>query len=276
MSTHIQPTQTSKPVSDARSFPKKAFTLIELLVVIAIIAILAAILFPAFARARENARRTSCTSNLKQIGLGMMQYLQDYDQLYPAAGLGVMEPSGGTATPIALPAATYTTYVSAVGYQYTWMDYIFPYVKSVQLFRCPSIKGGASQNSYGYNSAFGIRGTQANYGIAGFTRIHEARITRPSEAVMVMDFHDQGGPVAGAGQSLYWAAGLDAATYPKHQDAVTPHMDGAVIAYADGHAKWIPRGKYVSTATDFASTCNLAAPNPSYAYCNREWNPFLP
>ncbi|RYG63911.1 DUF1559 domain-containing protein, partial [bacterium] len=65
---------------------KGAFTLIELLVVIAIIAILAAILFPVFGRARENARRSSCLSNMKQIGLGMMQYTQDYDEKFPAPG----------------------------------------------------------------------------------------------------------------------------------------------------------------------------------------------
>ena len=62
---------------------RRGFTLIELLVVIAIIAILAAILFPVFARARENARRSSCLSNMKQIGLGMMQYSQDNDERYP-------------------------------------------------------------------------------------------------------------------------------------------------------------------------------------------------
>lgn len=66
-----------------RSKGSKGFTLIEILVVIAIIALLAAILFPVFARARENARRTSCASNLKQIGLGIMQYTQDYDERMP-------------------------------------------------------------------------------------------------------------------------------------------------------------------------------------------------
>src|SRR3954462_729560 len=71
------------------------FTLIELLVLIAIIAILAAILFPAFARARENARRASCQSNLKQIGLGIMQYTQDYDERTPS---GRMETGDGSGT----------------------------------------------------------------------------------------------------------------------------------------------------------------------------------
>ena len=73
---------------------KKAFTLIELLVVIAIIAILAAILFPVFARARENARRTSCQSNLKQIGLGFLQYAQDYDETLPRANSSLLSGAG--------------------------------------------------------------------------------------------------------------------------------------------------------------------------------------
>ena len=92
----------------------KAFTLIELLVVIAIIAILAAILFPVFARARENARRSSCASNLKQIGLGVMQYTQDYDEIYP---------------PIRHQNSTFTP---------NWGQMIYPYVKSTQVYRCPS------------------------------------------------------------------------------------------------------------------------------------------
>lgn len=92
----------------------KAFTLIELLVVIAIIAILAAILFPVFGRARENARRTSCASNLKQIGLAVLQYTQDYDESYPAFYYGT----------------------GASGY--SWRQAIQPYIKSTQVTVCPS------------------------------------------------------------------------------------------------------------------------------------------
>ncbi len=102
---------------------KKAFTLIELLVVIAIIAILAAILFPVFARARENARRSSCQSNMKQIGLGIEQYKQDYDGTYPMAYFYRVGTSG------------------AGGYNH-WSGSIQPYMKSLQIFVCPSHTAG--------------------------------------------------------------------------------------------------------------------------------------
>lgn len=94
----------------------QAFTLIELLVVIAIIAIIAAILFPVFQKVRENARRASCASNLKQIGIAITQYTQDSDETLPTRRLGITDP---------------TEYES-------WRAMIYPFVKSIGVFQCPS------------------------------------------------------------------------------------------------------------------------------------------
>jgi prepilin-type N-terminal cleavage/methylation domain-containing protein/prepilin-type processing-associated H-X9-DG protein len=126
---------------------RRAFTLIELLVVIAIIAILAAILFPVFARARENARRASCQSNLKQIGLGIMQYTQDYDEKLPSrVNFGV-----------------------TVEQQLNWREVIQPYVKSTQLFSCPSNTGNTAttwprRDANGPKRSYSCNGEGANIG----------------------------------------------------------------------------------------------------------------
>ncbi|MDF2439708.1 MAG: hypothetical protein JWN98_692 [Abditibacteriota bacterium] len=129
-----------------RSITKSSgFTLIELLVVIAIISILAAILFPVFARARENARRTSCQSNMKQIGLGLLQYSQDYDEKLVRAWSGSKTGSDSNSN--------------------RWMDAIYSYVKSEQVFNCPShsfkapagpytFRHGSNYGSYAINSAY--------------------------------------------------------------------------------------------------------------------------
>jgi prepilin-type N-terminal cleavage/methylation domain-containing protein/prepilin-type processing-associated H-X9-DG protein len=144
---------------------RAGFTLIELLVVIAIIAILAAILFPVFARARENARRSSCQSNLKQLGLSFIQYAQDFDERLPqiAWAPGVQYYAYGTA-PAGVTKPVGKAYFDwyTAGNAWTWVDTVTPYVKSDQLFTCPSDpKPNYSQDatttlggvSYGMNGA---------------------------------------------------------------------------------------------------------------------------
>ncbi len=129
-----------------------AFTLIELLVVIAIIAILAAILFPVFAKAREKARQTACLSNMKQIGTGLMMYSQDYDESMVAAWYGINAgPSNATV-------------------QYKWMDALQPYVKNEKVFDCPSASiEGPDRGDYKFRTAqkYGSYCTSSAYYLAG-------------------------------------------------------------------------------------------------------------
>ena len=180
-----------------KTHQKSAFTLIELLVVIAIIAILAAILFPVFARARENARRASCQSNLKQIGLGMLQYSQDYDEKLVMDWFGPSGPGNDGRS-------NSTT-------RYKWMDAIFPYVKSEQIYVCPSdidvtyagttyyaqyklnttLTGLSSQyfGSYGINSAYGngspTNKNESGPGLSGGSAL--SSLEDPSGTIWVMD-----------------------------------------------------------------------------------------
>ena len=196
--------------------PRRGFTLIDLLVVIAIIAILAAILFPVFARARENARRSSCQSNLKQIGLGMAQYIQDYDSSYPLFGQ--------------LPSI------------YPMLD---PYAKSAQVWICPSdfinedtafcaaegVAGcqyGAADNlAVTATTATQTNGTGRSYEInpkpiadGTANPIREAAINWPAEAMLFVD-----------GAAQYTVADVP-------NRLIMRHFEGANIGFVDGHVKW--------------------------------------
>jgi prepilin-type N-terminal cleavage/methylation domain-containing protein/prepilin-type processing-associated H-X9-DG protein len=192
------------------------FTLIELLVVIAIIAILAAILFPVFARARENARRASCMSNLKQIALGFIMYSQDYDETLPS--------SGWLAGSYQWPNGTYSG-------NNPWFLKMFPYVKSTQLFNCPSYDykwqgEPVSRTSYGMNANLYPSTLNNGYGIS------LAAIEKPSQTLLVAD--SQGA----AGYTVF--SGYYAPADPASERGMSDrHLSGAVLAYADGHAKWI-------------------------------------
>ena len=135
--TRARPQRSRRNRDRAR---RGAFTLIELLVVIAIIAILAAILFPVFARARENARRASCISNLKQIGLGFSQYVQDYDSIYPqpVPDADLATYGNGWNAPAESDGSSAADIAANPHWRHTWPELLNPYVKSYQLFTCPS------------------------------------------------------------------------------------------------------------------------------------------
>ena len=216
---------------------RRGFTLIELLVVIAIIAILAAILFPVFARAREKARQTSCLSNLKQIGLGCMMYTQDYDETYPPGLVG--SPGAGQGPVTQSPYFTDNK---------TTADITYPYVKNVQIYRCPS-----SPSTSGYSGNYGF-----NRRICPDTRSETVRkmaeVHSPAEKIMCLD----AGPYMGAEYYLtsptgsFWyypgtAMGRDPASlspYPLTDFGASDfvngrHNGGLNIAFADGHAKWV-------------------------------------
>ncbi|HEY3331542.1 MAG TPA: DUF1559 domain-containing protein [Capsulimonadaceae bacterium] len=155
------------------------FTLIELLVVIAIIAILAAILFPVFAKAREKARQTSCASNLKQMGIAFTQYSQDYDERFPS---GVMT-SGTTGV-------DYCATTSGLG----WAGQVYPYVKSVDVFACPDDTTKAPAISYSMNIDVAIgtldptgghcgAGKVANWGTGGAI----SKMVAPASTVLLVE-----------------------------------------------------------------------------------------
>ena len=258
---------------------RNAFTLIELLVTIAIIAILAAILFPVFARARENARRASCMSNLKQIGLGIMQYTQDYDERYPPAF--VWDSSSGKPTALDTDSSHPSGYftinnASTQGHYQSWMDIIFPYVKSVQIFVCPSVSDIGAPPAiiphYGYSSAFGGYYSDASYYTSSYTAwkpIALAQINRPSEIIMVMDYNNTWINIrANPASASSWA------NTPSLQYVIAPHLDGGNQVFADGHAKWISVAKMATWGSNTA--CNSSLPNNAYAYCSTSWNPFIP
>jgi prepilin-type N-terminal cleavage/methylation domain-containing protein/prepilin-type processing-associated H-X9-DG protein len=252
----------------------KGFTLIELLVVIAIIAILAAILFPVFARARENARRASCQSNLKQFGLAIMQYTQDYDEAYPptsAGGFGVTNPPGGS----------WLYGNDSAGFPiWVWPQILYPYHRSVQIFVCPS-----GEPTY---TDFPIRG---HYG-ANWQLIKPPTIGDPlrvpavvaaanTYAIMDSGFinptyqhalpstakADNGSYLPGIGE-LGSACTAASSSYTRFVSDCQSgrHFGGVNMAFADGHVKWLKTAK-VSEEADKYNGSKVAGGAPS------AWNP---
>jgi len=218
----------------------KGFTLIELLVVIAIIAILAAILFPVFAKAREKARQTACLSNLKQIGLAFMMYAQDYDETLPVPydyySLVVTGP--GMGTPDGYCNTSHPT---------RWYRRIEPYMR-VGVQRCPSspwhsiVLGveGAQEYDYGMNFFLGVWGSS---GTAYWEEPGRGRslgeINNPSSKILAADMTYG----RGCDAHRYISGSIYDPNYPNSRFCflgVDPrHNGGANIAFCDGHAKWM-------------------------------------
>lgn len=207
----------------------QAFTLIELLVVIAIIGILAAILFPVFGRARENARRSSCQSNLKQIGLGFLQYAQDFDEKMPFACVD----DGG----------------------FPWHFTVQPYIKSYQLFKCPSYTPATLVNNAGLAAASYMANGGGSYqtGMPNANSIStDAGGVRPvnrgqndparpvsggaalsqfassSQTILVLEHSDNSG-----NPDLYQVGDLAGGTNTNFQN----HLGMTNFLFADGHVK---------------------------------------
>jgi prepilin-type N-terminal cleavage/methylation domain-containing protein/prepilin-type processing-associated H-X9-DG protein len=219
----------------------RGFTLIELIVVITIMSILAAILFPVFAHAREKARASICLSNCRQIGVGIMLYSQDYEEAYPL-------------------------YAHYPNHDHWWFEVIQPYIRSEDVFACPDVGVHQPSASYGWN------GYGANYehvimygpgwswtqepGTQGPAR--QSNLGRPAETIMIADAQGETGWAKGWGwaavyctidlpNGVFWYrdVGLD-----KTWGLSDRHNEGGNYILADGHARWMRRETVINWSKD--------------------------
>ncbi|MCS7300002.1 MAG: prepilin-type N-terminal cleavage/methylation domain-containing protein [Fimbriimonadales bacterium] len=203
---------------------QRGFTLVELLVVIAIIAVLAAILFPVFARVRAAARQEKCVSNLTQISKAFLMYANDYNQMMPTVGW-VFRP-----TPDNAP---------------LWTAMIMPYVKNRDLFRCPEaadaeygeVWSQRARLSYGLNWFWGFP-----YQSSMDYVVSLSKVTRPAAAILVLDSVPIPPSADPLGGYMVTPFGFEnrARVLPMNKPSgyATRHNEGVVVTFADGHAKW--------------------------------------
>lgn len=204
----------------------KGFTLTEVLIVVCVVMMLAAILLPAFSRASDNARRTSCASNQKQLSLGLRLYVQDYDGFFIPSGDIFTVPGG-------------------------WSERLAPYVKSSQLFQCPS--EGTRQNNfaldytdYYYNLNLGPRSRGS---------VNEARIEHSANTIVLGEGTSRESDYSclGLGEDECFFS-LFTVTVPA--SATKRHFEGANYLFADGHVKWLRPSAIAGSSTKASSEIN--------------------
>ena len=217
---------------------KMGFTLIELLVVIAIIALLAAILFPVFARARENARKSSCMNGMKQIGVGLMQYVQDYDEKYVFQSNDGLPVGGSLGAPVGAPAGM------------TFVDFMHPYVKSEQVWKCASSPRNGDANA---RISFHMNGCMNGTSLADINSTAKTLMFRdPGTAtswnrafLRVIPVNYTTNDCNGSGAANILAErGIPTGGINGQPG---PHFDGYNVVYADGHVKWLARTDFLLT-----------------------------
>jgi prepilin-type N-terminal cleavage/methylation domain-containing protein/prepilin-type processing-associated H-X9-DG protein len=239
----------------SRSQARSAFTLIELLVVIAIIAILAAILFPVFAQARDKARGIACLSNMKQIGVGVQMYLQDYDET-----VFFRSTTNVDATRI---------HTATSGDTLKWCNMLMPYVKNNDVYKCPS---DAPKLVADANSKLVIPRSFA--AAAAAESLSLAQIDKPSEIILITEAWSRDA----AGALINTETWLEAYDGDMAMDPLRPgsmmryanrHTGGMNCTFFDGHAKWLKPEAILASRN--LTGCTLVHKYPTLKMCDR-WN----
>jgi len=254
--------------SPLASMNRSGFTLVELLIVIGIIAVLAGIIFPVFAKAREKARSTKCQSNLKQIGQALEMYAADWDQRLPDS-----QPCYWLSDCTKNEAAEWKPSKSLserkTALELSWEGALIPYTKSWDVFTCPSqpeLCYEQGKSGYAYNGTFwsgvqspcgGIVGTaDSTSGLDGYRKV--TSIEDPGNTIMVTDSPSTGKPEIDGGDDT--TGKLCPSQYPDDEKPHARHNSGFNALFADGKVKWLRSFQDYQFTIEKDTTADITCP----------------